>query len=455
MDLKMREKHHLSLLQLKSNTFFSFFFRLLLIQVLVTLLGLGLVYWHFQYQHAKEIKQLILKERIGYEKKFDLVALASGKLDTNFFKHAEQYFESSALTKARLFTSDSKIILDFQKHTYPKQVETAFDRLSLRGSQEINYLMLPVQSGEFVLLYIHALENVGQQPIYLKIISPLKPEQVLQLHEGMETAFAILLITIILVTTAIFPIIYTQYKKLKWDKRLMLQNNVNMLIILGNAVAMRDSDTQGHNYRVTYFSLRLAEKMGLESSQIISLIKGSFLHDIGKIGISDSILLKSAQLKNDEFETMKTHVGLGVSLIGKTTWLQDALPVIEAHHEKFDGSGYPKGLKGMDIPLIARIFAVADVFDALVSNRPYKESWSFEYAIQTIRSEAGKHFDPDIVTAFSDIAYDVWYDIQSASVQTLSILLTEAVIPYIDYLEVHLTSESYQDLNDLVKKGYL
>ncbi len=451
----MKTKRSLLILQLKGNAFFSFFLRLFLIQVSVTLLGIGLVYWHFQYQHAKEIKQLILKERIGYEKKFDLAALTSGTHDADFLKHAEQYFENSTLTKARLFSPGSRSILEYQKCIYPLQVETAFDKLSLRGSQDINYLMLPVQSDEFVLLYIHALTHAGQQPLYLKIISPLKPEQVSQLHEGMETAFAILLITILLVTAAIFPIIYTQYKQLEWDKRLMLQSNVNMLIILGNAVAMRDSDTQEHNYRVTYFSLRLAEKIGLKPSQIISLIKGSFLHDVGKIGISDAVLLKSAQLENDEFEIMKTHVGLGVLLIGQTAWLQDALPVIEAHHEKFDGSGYPKGLKGMDIPFVARIFAVADVFDALTSKRPYKEAWSFEHAIQTIRSEAGIHFDPDIVAAFFDIAHDLWYNTQSSSTQRLSILLAEAVIPYIDYLETHLTSESYQDLNDLVKKGYL
>jgi HD-GYP domain-containing protein (c-di-GMP phosphodiesterase class II) len=146
-----------------------------------------------------------------------------------------------------------------------------------------------------------------------------------------------------------------------------------MMEALGRAIAKRDSDTGAHNYRVAWIAARIAERLGLSGSAMQALIAGSFLHDVGKIGIPDAILLKPGRLDEQEMDTMRTHVAQGEEIVTGMGWLDGAQAVVAAHHEKWNGSGYPRGLAGEAIPLAARIFAVADVFDALCSKRPYKE----------------------------------------------------------------------------------
>ncbi|MBF0345901.1 MAG: HD domain-containing protein, partial [Nitrospirae bacterium] len=148
---------------------------------------------------------------------------------------------------------------------------------------------------------------------------------------------------------------------------------------------------------------------------IVRLIKGSFLHDAGKIAISDNILLKPGKLTDEEFDQMKTHVQHGVDIIGNTAWLQDAVEVVQYHHEKYDGTGYIAGLKGQDIPLGARIFAITDVFDALTSKRPYKEPFSFDKTIDILKQGRGSHFDPDILDVFLTISNDLYEYISKGS----------------------------------------
>jgi HD-GYP domain-containing protein (c-di-GMP phosphodiesterase class II) len=140
------------------------------------------------------------------------------------------------------------------------------------------------------------------------------------------------------------------------------------------------------------------------------LIAGAFLHDVGKIGVGDAILLKPGPLDDAEFEQMKRHVTLGVEILTKSKWLLRARDVVEFHHERYDGSGYPKGLAGAEIPLLARIFAVVDVFDALVSKRPYKDALAFDVAMVGIREGAGSLFDPDLVTTFEGIAGALYHE---------------------------------------------
>lgn len=170
--------------------------------------------------------------------------------------------------------------------------------------------------------------------------------------------------------------------------------------MLGSAIAKRDSDTNIHNFRVTLYSVRLGEKLHLSQSAMQGLIKGAFLHDVGKIAIPDAILLKPGKLTVEEFTIMKTHVSHGGDIIRSYDWLKDADEVVRCHHEKFDGSGYPQGLVGEEIPLNARIFAVADVFDALTSRRPYKEPFSVAASIAIIEEARGSHFDPVVADLF-------------------------------------------------------
>ena len=134
------------------------------------------------------------------------------------------------------------------------------------------------------------------------------------------------------------------------------------------------------------------------------LIKGSFIHDVGKIGIPDAILLKPGRLDEEEYRVMQTHVDLGVDIVRRASWLRDSVPVVAGHHEKFGGGGYPQGARAGDIPLMARIFAIADVFDALTSERPYKKPLALEDTLKILEQGRGAHFDPNLLDAFAAIA---------------------------------------------------
>jgi len=211
----------------------------------------------------------------------------------------------------------------------------------------------------------------------------------------------------------IYPVIGRLLDRLSRQTVRLLDSNLEILQVLGGAIAKRDSDTDAHNYRVSVYSVCLAEAINLPRDQIQSLIKGALLHDVGKLGIRDNILLKPGKLTEDEFTVMKTHVDHGMELTDRASWLKDAQSVVGSHHEKYDGSGYPAGLKGEAIPLTARIFAITDVFDALTSRRPYKEPLSYDETIQILDSGRGSHFDPALLDTFRDMArslYDTYSD---------------------------------------------
>lgn len=208
----------------------------------------------------------------------------------------------------------------------------------------------------------------------------------------------------------------------------LMDANLELLDVLGRAIAERDTDTNAHNYRVTLYSVRLGETLGLDDKRIRDLTAGSFLHDVGKIGIRDAVLLKPAALTPEETEIMRGHVMKGVEIISRAKWLRGARAVVECHHEKFDGSGYPKGLKGPQIPLVARIFAVADVFDALSSHRPYKEPFDLERALGIMRGMRGSHFDPEVLDAFLVIAEALHREIASTTEAEAADMLRRVVL---------------------------
>jgi HD-GYP domain-containing protein (c-di-GMP phosphodiesterase class II) len=215
-------------------------------------------------------------------------------------------------------------------------------------------------------------------------------------------------VLIVLATSLLlYPVILTLTRRLAGFSERLLAANLETVQVLGSAIAQRDSDTDAHNYRVTLYTAHLAEAAGLDADGIRALIKGAFLHDVGKIGIRDHILHKPGKLDAGEFSIMKTHVDHGLQIMQRSEWLADAADVIGAHHEKFDGSGYPKGLRGEKIPLAARIFAIADVFDALTSRRPYKEPFSFEESMHILEKGRGTHFDPALLDLFASLARDL------------------------------------------------
>lgn len=169
------------------------------------------------------------------------------------------------------------------------------------------------------------------------------------------------------------------------------------------ALELRDKDTDGHSKRVTAITMKLAVAMGVDRDELVNVRRGSLLHDIGKMGIPDRILQKKDELDKDEWEIMRKHPEYAYQMLRQIEYLHPALEIPYSHHEKWDGSGYPQGLKGKEIPLAARIFAIADVFDALISNRSYSEPWSDEKAKEYIKAETGTHFDPEIVEVFLEI----------------------------------------------------
>ena len=166
------------------------------------------------------------------------------------------------------------------------------------------------------------------------------------------------------------------------------------------ALELRDRETAGHSDRVTEWTLQLALALGVEKEQLIHIRRGAILHDIGKIGVPDTILLKEGPLTAEEWQIIRRHPVFAYELLSQIRFLQQALDIPYCHHEKWDGSGYPRGLKGEEIPLAARIFAVVDVWDALTSDRPYRKAWSQAKAREYLQSQARKHFDPRVVAAF-------------------------------------------------------
>ncbi|MDX6695928.1 MAG: cyclic di-GMP phosphodiesterase [Blastocatellia bacterium] len=189
---------------------------------------------------------------------------------------------------------------------------------------------------------------------------------------------------------------------------------------LAVALETRDRDTHGHSERVVSFSLRLGSELGLDEEQLRSLEFGALLHDIGKIGIADAVLRKPAPLTAEEWRQMREHPSLGQSILRGIKFLEGAARVVGEHHEKWDGSGYPRGLKGSAIDLNARVFAVADAFDAITSDRVYRAGKPYESAIAELETYAGRQFDPQVVAAFRRIPPGDWERLRAASLEKAS-----------------------------------
>jgi putative two-component system response regulator len=187
------------------------------------------------------------------------------------------------------------------------------------------------------------------------------------------------------------------------------QSQLEIIKRLGRAAEYKDNETGNHILRMSHFAHMLAKAAGLNQEQADNILLAAPMHDIGKIGIPDSILLKPGKLDDEEWEVMKTHVNIGADLLDGTDvpLLVMARNIALSHHEKWDGSGYPQGLAGESIPIEGRICAICDVFDALTSVRPYKKAWPIEEAMAFLQQQKGQHFDPDLVELFEQILNDV------------------------------------------------
>lgn len=192
-------------------------------------------------------------------------------------------------------------------------------------------------------------------------------------------------------------------EKLEDSKEQLEQAYLDMVQTLRYTVEAKDSYTRGHSDRVSEYSVLIGEKLGLPAEQIKTLRIGGLFHDIGKIGIPDSILLKPAKLTDEEYSQIKNHPSIGAHILGSAAIFQDIIPIVKHHHERYDGNGYPSKLKGEEIPYLARIAAVADTFDAMTSRRSYRGPIDVEHVKEEIKRCEGTQFDPQIAEVFIEI----------------------------------------------------
>lgn len=197
-----------------------------------------------------------------------------------------------------------------------------------------------------------------------------------------------------------FDIIQTMNNKLSSANQKLENSYIEITEMLRLTVEAKDSYTKGHSERVAKYAVLLGKKLNVSDEELKILNLGGLFHDIGKIGIPDSILLKDGKLTDAEYEEIKKHPVIGKNILEKSSMFKDILPIVLYHHEKYDGSGYPYGLKGKDIPYLARITSVADSFDAMTSKRSYRDKLDLDYVKNELLLQKNKQFDPDIVDAF-------------------------------------------------------
>ena len=290
--------------------------------------------------------------------------------------------------------------IDQYRHRFPQQGEFT-NEFHFIDDQLLMVILVPVMGqGNTQTGYFEGIYLVDQ-----KTMEAIKSD--------LLRSLIFVTISITFTTLLMYPVILTLNRGLIRLSDDLLQGNLELMNVLGCAIAERDSDTNSHNYRVTYYALKLGETVGLQHEDLRSLIMGAFLHDVGEIGIRDPILLKPDQLTPQEFEIMKSHVSLGVDILRQSSWISSGRDVVEFHHEKYDGSGYPKGLSGEMIPINARIFAIADVFDALTSKRPYKAPWAIDDALNYLVQKSGQHFDPKLVQLFVKIVPTLYRELNT------------------------------------------
>jgi putative nucleotidyltransferase with HDIG domain len=182
-----------------------------------------------------------------------------------------------------------------------------------------------------------------------------------------------------------------------------------LMEVLGKTLDLRDNETAGHSVRVRRYSEEIAKALGRPSEEVKQIVRAALLHDLGKVAIPDAILRKNGKLSSEEWRVMETHVWVGFSLLRRIQILSDVAEIVLSHHERFDGRGYPRALKGEEIPIGARIFSVADTLDAMTSDRPYRRAQSFAAARQEIIKESGRQFDPRVVESFLSIPEMVFH----------------------------------------------
>jgi len=222
-------------------------------------------------------------------------------------------------------------------------------------------------------------------------------------------------------------------KKVMDQTQELVKSYSGTLEAMIQALDLREHETGYHSYRVTAYAINLGKHLNLSEEEISIMAKGALLHDIGKIGVPDEILLKPDKLTDEEWEIMRKHPGFGYELLAKIEFLEKSAEIVHTHHERYDGTGYPTGLAGEDIPLGSRIFSVVDALDAMTSKRTYRDAMSFEEAVKRIADASGTQFDPHVVEVFLQIPIEEWMSIRTRVASASSGYLQELMFELSKY----------------------
>jgi len=376
--------------------------RLAISAVLLGVTAGGFVYWLASYQTENQA----LDHAIASVQHFQSPAMRlSGGSPQESHAVLERLLDKERFIGVRVFGPDRERLFERwgdvpefllaeakrQSNPWPTIGHSHSKRINVAGEQLIQ-VVLPMAADD------------GSLAGYVEGVGRVTAEALLGQQQQIQTATFAAAASVLAATLLLYPLMLAMLRRSGALSRRLLDANLSLMHALGNAIAKRDSDTDAHNYRVTCYAVALAETLRLPDKTIADLVVGAFLHDVGKIGIPDHILLKPGKLTAEEFAIMQTHTLLGIEIVAGNPWLAGAAPIIRHHHERHDGTGYPDGLSGVEIPLAARIFTLVDVFDALTSVRPYKPALSLAETLAIVEREARSHFDPEIYAYFINLA---------------------------------------------------
>ncbi len=418
--------------KLKRNILTQFFARTALVIIIVTLLVSVFFYYFELYSFKQEIAvnvkantEELFRQRQNLSSESDIHSI------TEYLKNRIKVDRN--IEKLAIYDENLKPICSEVRPGFPEK--GFFHANSMKFPLSKRLKDIEVEIAEFdgsIYLWVGIpIHNFSGSTIgYAEVIKKADPAVITHYRQKRLLTIIAALFFVLLLAVSLFPLFLRAYRELRENEKMLLASNLSTIKYLGDAIALRDSDTSLHNFRVTLYAIAMGEELKLSKKDMRTLIKGAFLHDVGKIGIQDNILLKTGTLSDREFEVMKTHVDLGAAIIAKDPWFKDASDVIHYHHEKYDGSGYPKGIKKDEIPLNARIFAIVDVFDALTSDRPYRGAYKLEKAQEVMKQGAGTHFDPELLEVFLKISPELYRDIAHLDRDVLEQLLKEKVEYY-------------------------
>lgn len=387
--------------------------------------------WLVAHENAEvDTVSMAVEESQRLSRHFDATALsgpnaekyarkAADTIVGGLFDIAEIYDQEGNKLAAAMTREGAAVEKLLPAHSRPNYSIASYEDLRFTGGRWVLRVFVPLEKADLA-----GPDEIAGYFEGVRVVPDWQLDQILQ--HALNAALMVGLASL-LCGAAIYPVVVRLSADNERKAHEVLESHLSLMEALGQAIAKRDSDTGAHNFRVAWIAARIAERMGLQGNAMQSLIVGSFLHDIGKIGIPDAVLLKPAGLDTDELKIMRTHVQQGEEIVVGIRWLDEAHAIVSSHHEKWDGTGYPRQLSGEEIPLAARVFAVADVFDALCSKRPYKNEIGFDAAMEILERDSGSHFDPEVISAFRPIARDVFDNLAKCSEVDARRLLEERI----------------------------